>query len=375
MTALLGAWGMEVVEAADGDEALATLGDGTVDVAVLDMLMPGPDGLDVAARLRERTPNVPVVIASSIGRREIESDPRWETAGVGAFVTKPIKASPLQAALASVLGVTPEDAGDGAAASAIDPELGTKHPLRILLAEDNAVNQTLALRLLEKLGYRADVAGNGIEALEALERQPYDLLLSDVQMPEMDGVEATRRILERWGPDERPWIVAMTAEAMQGDRERFLAAGMNDYVVKPIRIEELVAAIERAPRRGEPAAPTQMVFDERVVQRLLDSMGGDKTFVSDLIDQFLSDAPELVEAARAGVAAGDAGEVRRALHTLTSNAATFGATDLAVSSRQLEEVAKGGSLDGVALRLDAIADQLARVSDALAASRFHVGKA
>ena len=104
-------------------------------------------------------------------------------------------------------------------------------------------------------------------------------------------------------------------------------------------------------------------------------MGGDTTFVSDLIDQFLTDAPELVEAARAGVASGDAGEVRRALHTLTSNAATFGATDLAVSSRQLEEVAKGGSLDGVALRLDGIADQLARVSDALAASRFHVGDA
>ncbi len=139
---------------------------------------------------------------------------------------------------------------------AIDPELGSKHPLRILLAEDNAVNQTLALRMLEKLGYRADVAGNGIEALEALERQPYDLLLSDVQMPEMDGVEATRQILERWGPDERPWIVAMTAEAMQGDRERFLAAGMNDYVVKPIRIEDLVAALERAPRRGEPKAPS-----------------------------------------------------------------------------------------------------------------------
>ena len=128
---------------------------------------------------------------------------------------------------------------------------------------------------------------------------------------------------------------------------------------------------------GSPTRPSRRrVFDERVVQRLLDSMGGDKAFVSELIDQFLTDAPALVETARAGVASGDAGEVRRALHTLTSNAATFGATDLAVSSRQLEELAKGGSLDGVALRLDAIAEQLERVGSAsLAASRFHIREA
>ena len=159
MSALLGAWGMDVIEAPGGEEALAALGDQPLDVAVLDMLMPGPDGLDVAARLNERTPHVPVVIASSIGRREIESDPRWETAGIDAFVTKPIKASPLQAVLASVLGTTLDDRSEDAAASAIDPELGARHPLRILLAEDNVVNQQLALRLLEKLGYRADVAG------------------------------------------------------------------------------------------------------------------------------------------------------------------------------------------------------------------------
>ena len=108
--------------------------------------------------------------------------------------------------------------------------------------------------MLEKLGYRADVAANGLEAIEALERQPYDLLLSDVQMPEMDGLEATRQILERWPEGERPWIVAMTAEAMSGDRERCLAAGMNDYVAKPIRVEELVAAIKRTPRRDGASA-------------------------------------------------------------------------------------------------------------------------
>ena len=120
------------------------------------------------------------------------------------------------------------------------------------------MNQKLALRLLAKMGYRADVAGNGIEALQALERQPYDLVLMDVQMPEMDGLEATRRIVERWADGERPWIVAMTAEAMQGDRERCLAAGMNDDVTKPIRVGELVAAIERTPRRAAttPQPPT-----------------------------------------------------------------------------------------------------------------------
>src|SRR5205814_2899411 len=151
---------------------------------------------------------------------------------------------------------------------ALDEDLATRHPLRILLAEDNVVNQQLALRLLEKLGYRADVAANGLEAIEALERQPYDLLLSDVQMPEMDGLEATRQILERWPEGERPWIVAMTAEAMSGDRERCLAAGMNDYVAKPIRVEELVAAIKRTPRRDGASASAPADGDGPIDRRI-----------------------------------------------------------------------------------------------------------
>jgi signal transduction histidine kinase/DNA-binding response OmpR family regulator len=375
MTELLQAWGLDVVVASDGNAALAALDDGSFDVVVLDMLMPGADGLDVATSLHARLPELPVMLASSLGRREVEADPRWTMARITAILTKPIKASTLYATVASVLGESPGGSSEQGSGSDIDADLGAKHPLRILLAEDNVVNQKLAIRLLEKLGYRADIAGNGVEALEALERQPYDLLLSDVQMPEMDGVEATRRILERWGPDERPWIVAMTAEAMQGDRERFLAAGMNDYVMKPIRIEELVAAIERAPRRVDAAPGVAGPVDERVIERLVESTGGDESFVAELIDQFRADALGLVETARAGLAAGDAGEVHRAVHTLTSNAATFGATDLAVQCRQLEELAKSGSLDGAGPRLDAIGDQLERVSGALAASRFHVREA
>src|SRR6476646_310833 len=167
------------------------------------------------------------------------------------------------------------------------------------------------------------------------------MLLSYGQMPEMDGLEATRQILERWPAGERPWIIAMTAEAMSGDRERCLAAGMNDYLAKPIRVDELVAAIKRTPRRGDspvpsatPAPPTgDGVIDATVLARLADGVGGDTQFVTDLIAQFSQDAPGLLAAVRSGLEHGDGDTVRRAAHTLKSNAATFGAGALADRSR------------------------------------------
>ncbi len=361
MAALLGAWGIQTVLASGAEQALEA-SDGRLDLAVLDMLMPGMDGLDLAAKIHEREPGLPIVLASSISQHDVSGDRRWQASGIGAVITKPIKASPLHAAVATVLGAS-LDEGPDATGSAMDEELASRHPLRILLAEDNVVNQKLAIRLLEKLGYRADVAANGIEALEALERQPYDLLLSDVQMPDMDGLEATRQILARWPEGERPWIVAMTAEAMSGDRERCLEAGMNDYLAKPIRVDELVAAIKRSPRRGgatQPpvAEPLDGAIDEKVLARLAESLGGDAAFVSELIEQFVADTPDLVTAARAGLEAGDADEVRRAAHTLKSNAATFGAHELAERSRALEEAAKQRALDDGAALLEAMAGEL-----------------
>jgi CheY-like chemotaxis protein len=127
--------------------------------------------------------------------------------------------------------------------------MAARHPLRILLAEDNVVNQKLALRILQQMGYRADLASNGIEAIESVQRQMYDVVLMDVQMPEMDGLDAAREICARW-PGERPRIVAMTANAMQGDRDMCLAAGMDDYLTKPIRVERLVEALNHVPARG-----------------------------------------------------------------------------------------------------------------------------
>ena len=145
-------------------------------------------------------------------------------------------------------------AGTGAAGSAkldLDPGYAAEHPLRILLVEDNVVNQKLAIRLLSRMGYEPDIAANGLEAIEAVERQRYDLVLMDVQMPEMDGLEATRNIAETVPLSDRPWIVAMTANAMDGDRERCIEAGMNGYISKPIRVEELVAAVLGAPPPGD----------------------------------------------------------------------------------------------------------------------------
>jgi GAF domain-containing protein/CheY-like chemotaxis protein len=373
MTALLSAWGMEATTVSSGIEALAALDGGRFDVAIVDMLMPGMDGLELATKLHERLPHLPAILASSVPRHDVAGDPRWEAARIGAVTVKPIKASGLHGALATVLGVsTGADAAAGPETSVLDPELATRHPLRILVTEDNVVNQRLALRMLEKLGYRADVAANGLEALEALERQPYDLVLMDVQMPEMDGVEATRRILERWAEQERPWIVAMTAEVMQGDREGFLTAGMNDYVAKPIRPRELVAAIMRTPRRRAEHKPggadLRPAVDVAVLDRLAESMGGDDAFVAELIEQFVADSPALVAAARKGLETRDAEEVRRAAHTLKSNAATMGANELADRSRQLELAAKASGLEGGAASLDAVAEELERVHAALRSS-------
>jgi CheY-like chemotaxis protein len=213
------------------------------DVAVLDMHMPEIDGQELAYEIRKlRDPRaLPLILFSSVGG----SDSSSHAVHFEATLTKPLKQSQLHDALLSVLanhsGRAPAEAATPKPSSL--PHLAAQAPLRILLVEDNAVNQKLALRLLAQMGYRADVAASGTEGLAALERQIYDLVLMDVQMPEMDGLEAARRIRRRFSKPDRPWIIAMTANAMQGDRELCLEAGMNDYVSKPIRPDELVRAL------------------------------------------------------------------------------------------------------------------------------------
>jgi GAF domain-containing protein/CheY-like chemotaxis protein len=241
-------WGMVPREAGSATEALGWLRSGErFDVALVDLLMPDLDGLGLAAEVAAMPSNgdarpMPIVILSSIGVRDREGAP------IAAWLAKPVKPSALHDVIATVVLGTSADhpmrpeqvAGDGV-------PLGRSHPLRILLAEDNEVNQKLALRLLAQMSYEADVAQDGAQAVQAVESREYDVVLMDVQMPELDGLEATRRIRSRL-PDRPIWIVAMTANAMAGDREACLAAGMNDYISKPIRPAELAGALASVPK-------------------------------------------------------------------------------------------------------------------------------
>jgi GAF domain-containing protein/CheY-like chemotaxis protein len=241
-------WGMAPRDTESPAKALDWLERGEAfDVAVIDMHMPEMDGLALAQRARVLAPKLPLVLFSSLGRREA-----GDTNGLfAATLAKPLRQSQLFDTLAALFSHDPDHPRAKAAPAAPKIDAGTaqRHPLRILLAEDNVVNQKLAIRLLQQMGYRADLASNGIEAVESVERQTYDVVLMDVQMPEMDGLEATRRIGRRWRAGERPRIIAMTANAMAGDREECLAAGMDDYLTKPIRVDELVAALARIQAR------------------------------------------------------------------------------------------------------------------------------
>jgi signal transduction histidine kinase/CheY-like chemotaxis protein/putative methionine-R-sulfoxide reductase with GAF domain len=221
---------------------------GQFDLAIVDMHMPEMDGVALARQIHETAPALPLVLFTSLGRREANA----EAEGLfKAVLAKPLRQSQLFDTLMTLLahdGEAPRAAPQ--TKPAMDASMAARHPLRILLAEDNVVNQKLAMRLLSQMGYRADLASNGIEAVESVQRQTYDVVLMDVQMPEMDGLEASREINQRWPDGQRPRIVAMTANAMQGDREACLTAGMDDYVTKPIRVEALVEALNRVPARN-----------------------------------------------------------------------------------------------------------------------------
>jgi signal transduction histidine kinase/DNA-binding response OmpR family regulator len=348
------AWGMDY-EATDSSEtALAWIQEGRrFDLALLDHLLPKMDGLMLAEAIRRQVPaaTLKIVLLSSASpaRSEMLSD----DAQIQAVLSKPLHQSQLYDVIVSVLDLstesTPTERHD------ITARLRTLiAPLRILLAEDNAVNQRVAQLMLERLGQSADVVSNGEEAVSTATRLAYDVVLMDVLMPVLDGLEATRRIRARLPPHRQPRIIAMTANVMVGDRERCLDAGMDDYIGKPIKIEELARALERhQPDSADGAVRAAVVTalagaaasGRDPIERLVGTIG--PTAGAKILSTLIADAPRQLDGLDRALAAGDAREFRRFAHSLKSNAAMVGATGTARQFEELETQAAGPGLAGI----------------------------
>jgi CheY-like chemotaxis protein/HPt (histidine-containing phosphotransfer) domain-containing protein len=237
----------------------------------------------------------------------------------------------------------------------LDVAFAQRFPLRLLLADDNPINQKVGLSVLQKLGYRADMANNGLEVLTALERKAYDIILMDVQMPEMDGFEATRAIVKRWPDAKRPRIIAMTGNALLGDREKCLEAGMDDYISKPVRIGELQAALERWAgriiQRSDTAFLTQQgitanLLDQSLLEELRNMPADGSSMLKELIDLFLENAPQRIAQINHFLA--DPLKMAFHAHALKSMSLNLGANRIVEVCQKLEEMAHSGNEESTA---------------------------
>ncbi len=358
----LAGWGATTLSHASAEEALLQCGpSSSFDVALLDFHMPGMDGLQLARRLRERFPSLPLVLLTS-------SSSRAEAAGVdlAAILIKPIRDSRLRNVLNQIL------AGRARPATAEQPSSDTsavasRHPLRILLVEDNAVNQRVAEAMLARLGYRVDLAANGLEALDLLDKAFYDVVLMDVQMPELDGLQATRRIRARWPLGTGPHIIAMTANTLRSDQQACRDAGMDDYLAKPIRMEDFRAALLRVRARASPplpqepgAAPKPLTLNPEYVGQC-QALG----VWEELCGLFRDRSLQLAGSLREELSAGRHDGLARHAHSFKGMAGSIGAQTLAQACGTLEEAALDGKTEGLEALVAAIEEANRQVLEAL----------
>jgi CheY-like chemotaxis protein/HPt (histidine-containing phosphotransfer) domain-containing protein len=339
------------------------------DLAILDMKMPGMDGLSLARAIKAEkgASGVRLVLLTSIGQRGHGAEA--SRIGISAYLTKPVDEADLYDCLVEVLarGRSPRERA-----------LVTRHSLRearpptgarILVAEDNEVNQKVAVRLLEKLGYRVELADNGHQVVEACRRTSYDVVLMDGQMPGMDGFEATRRIREREGTAQRTPIIAMTASAMKGDRETFLEAGMDDYISKPVTPEALQdvlarwMAIASPSSSGSPPAalPTEegvSPLDPVVIDGLM-KVDEDGTLMDEVVETFLRLAPARLAALEKAAQEGNAASLERAAHSFLGSCGNLGCRRMAELCGELEVLGRSGSTEGATKKVGTLQDEFA----------------
>ena len=368
--------------ATDGQSALAALrdaqhGGAPYDVAILDLAMPGMDGLELARAIRAdpALASTKLVMLASINPAERGADDTEWPADLDAFVTKPVRHSQLYNSLVMVLSGSVGQripVTDVAATGGSDPHGTERHEQgrgRVLVVEDNAVNQRVAVRMLETRGYRADAVANGREAVDALARRPYNLVLMDCQMPEIDGYAATAAIRRRERAQgtaaRRTPIIAMTAHALEGDAEKCLAAGMDDYIPKPVTVQRLEAVLTRWSPRTGPGAPDEAV-DARALAALHDLHGeGRPDLLAELLAVYLRDTPPRLAALHEAVARADAEALRRAAHSLKGSSSHIGAVQMARLCTDLEDQARIADLTGAP-------ETLRRLDEAFESVRAHL---
>ncbi len=374
-------WRMKPVAAANGPAAMEALQrahkNGTpFRLVLLDGHMPGMDGFEVAARVKQdpQLHAAEVILLTSAGRGEDVA--RAKTVGVAAALSKPVKQSELWDAIVTALNVPGRQKARAPTSAAVNRRARAREPLRVLLAEDNPVNQEVALRLLERRGHSVIVAENGKQALTAIERHKFDLVLMDVQMPEMGGLEATQLIRENEkATGEHLPILAMTAHAMQGDRERCIAAGMDGYLAKPIDPKSFFQTVEGISQRaaqGETTAKEAVGREQGGDDRrsldakaLLEWFSGNRKLLRDIVKTFRDDCPRMMSRIRSALAANDANLLAEGAHALKGSVGNFGPTAALEATREMEKIARQGKLDGAWELYATLEDEIALLLPAL----------
>jgi PAS domain S-box-containing protein len=332
-------WGMTVVIAASGAELMKKLRSGqSFQAAIIEEDLPDLSGKKLVQDVRRQrgADNSPCILLSSLQQQAAYS--KNTPPGFVACMAKPIHLQQLHAVLATSL--KGEKVTDHLLRSTghIDTGFGQRRPLRILIAEDNVINQKVATRILTQMGYRPDVVQNGLEVIQALERQKYDVILMDVQMPEMDGLEATRQVRQRWTGAKRPWIIAMTANAMESDRQMCYEAGMDSYLSKPVRIEALEAELTRSSEN------IGQVVDFSVLSRFGEMTGSGSDAVRELVEIFSEETPATIQQIREAIEARNGQGVAIQAMQLGRACANFGAERMQLICSSLQNAGKANDL-------------------------------
>ena len=369
-------WGMNPTTAADGEIALTQLSaakesNAAFALILTDMHMPKMDGFELVQHIKEKPglSTATIMMLTSGGQRGDAA--RCEQLGISAYLLKPVRQVELREAIVRVLSAK-ERAGTIPLITryTLNDSSEPAKRLHILLAEDNAVNQKLAIRMLEKRGHHVAIASNGKEALAALEHRSYDLVLMDVQMPEMDGLEATKQIREKEkASGEHQAVVAMTALVMKGDRERCMEAGMDGYISKPIRPQELDEVLEKYLDYEHEEVTGEDIVNPSVSsicsEELLERIDGDRGFLVELLELFRGDYPAQIRAAREAIAEGDAAGLQKIGHALKGALGNLAAQHASGLASELELMGKSGDMALAGSRVKVLEEELVQVIETL----------